>query len=298
MKVSRPPNAAADPRVLPAKHPHKDHSLSINQSCNTQGISRPMTDNENKFVKNGLFSVSADRELNGTLSLDGRKSALHLWAHDLFDVNLSKGNTITGILEDRRKVSLIGCVNAGGGGRSFGRTGVSQHYKLFPHYVIVGNRHISYSDKVISRISIVVDDAPILFHDRFSFGTNVVKPTELDTLSSLETLDKSAFNEHAVIAYYTGKEQILCADTVIGIVSAHNAVSFDFGGPKGAHIHNKVSVRLSFPDPVDVAEMHQRIRKILRFFEVIAGRPQNILEVKIVDVDQDPPTSSAVYHCT
>lgn len=253
-----------------------------------------MSKNEGKLVKNGFFSVSADRELNGTLSLDGCSSLLHLWSHDLFDINLPERNTITGILENQQKVSLINCVNAGVS-RSFGRVGVSQHYNFFPHYVVVGNRHFSHSEKFISRVSIVVDDTSVLFHDRFSFGTNIVKSSEIETLSSLETFDNRSFNENSIIAYYTGKEEIFSADTTIGNVSARNAVSFNFGGPTGAHIDNKIFVRLSFPDLVDVAEMNQRIQKVLRFLEIIAGRPQNLLKVNIIDMDQDPPTSFDVY---
>ncbi len=256
-----------------------------------------MSRNEGKFVKNGFFSVSADREsINGTLSLDGSGSLLHLWSltlHDLFDMNLPERNTITGVLENQKKVSLIDCVKTRDSG-PLGPVVGWQYCDFFPHYVFIGDRHFSHSEKFISEVSIVVDDASALFHDRFSFGTNMLKSNDIKTLSSLDIFNDKSFNENLVIAYYTGKEEIFSADTAIGNVSARNEVS-PFGGQTGAHINNKISVRLIFPDPVDVAEMNQRIQKLLRFLEIIAGRPQNLLKVNIIDVDQYPPTSSRAY---
>ena len=253
-----------------------------------------MNETEGKFVKNGFFSVPPDLKLNGTLSLSGPNSVLHLWSDDLFEVTLPGENTITGVLDNQKKVSLIGCV---GTGRSKfrGQSGVAQHYRFFPHYVIVGNRHFSHSEKIISKISIVVDDAPVMFHDRFSFGTNIVKPSDLGTLSSMDLFDNRPFKEGSVVAYYTGKEEIFSADTVIGRISARNQIAINMGGPEGAHISNQTFIDLNFSQPVDVAEMNQRIQKVLRFFSVIAGRLQNLLEVKIIDIDQHLPTSSDVY---
>ena len=247
------------------------------------------------MTQTGCFDVE-NRKLNGTLSLDGSGSLLHLWSHDLpdlFDMNLPERNTITGVLENQKKVSLINCVKTGDSGPLgplFGR----QYCDFFPHYVFIGDRYFSHSENFISRVHIVVDDASALFHDRFSFGANTMKSNDIKTLSSLEIFNDKSFNENSVIAYYTGKKEIFSADTAIGNVSARNEVS-PFVGPTGAHINNKISVRLIFPDPVDVAEMNQRIQKLLRFLEIIAGRPQNLLEVNIIDVDQDPPTSSRAY---
>ena len=74
-----------------------------------------MSDNENNNFERGLFSISPNRKVSVAVLLDGLESVLHLWSDSRFNVDESESDTINGILEDQKKVSLIECVNIGEG---------------------------------------------------------------------------------------------------------------------------------------------------------------------------------------
>lgn len=254
-----------------------------------------MVENVDRHRRNGTFRILPDKKFSGTLLLDGEKSILHVWSHERFSADTSNLRTITGELDNNKKVSLLDCITVHES-NSFGPVGISQHYKFFPHYVIVGNEHFSHKEAFISRIRFLIDDANSLFYDRDSFGTLRGKGNELkDFLSSRVTNRVIEFGDSPVVAYYTGKEKIFSTDTIIGTVSAFNATSYSaFGGPEGISIDNKIYVEVQFDEPVSVSGMDTRVRMLLRFFEQVIGRPQNLIEINIIrDTDQIPDTSSA-----
>ena len=254
-----------------------------------------MDENDNNNFRNGLFSVSPTRRISGTISLNGPESVLHLWSDNRFEIDESDANTITGILDDQKKVSLIKCVKTYEQS-IVGDEGISHHEKFFPHYVIIGNRYVSHSDKVISNISFLMDDAETLFHDRESFGSINVTPDKLEIISKSEIFHNIPFTKgNPRVAYYTGKYKIFSANTVIGKISAHHSPTFHSGGPNGVRIENKIYVDINLNEPISVTKMYDPIRKVLRFFEVIVGRPQNLLELKILEIVDDLPKSSSVY---
>ena len=254
-----------------------------------------MKENTGRFSRNGFFSISPECKLSGTLSLNGPDSVLHLWADHPFGAESSRVQAIPGVLDNQKKVSLIDCIEIGRN-RFFGVNDPWHHSRFFPHYVIVGNRHFSDSAKVISETSFVVDDATTLFHDRESFGSLILKSDDLKKLSSSDIFNEIPFTEeNPIVAYYTGKYEIFSVDTVIGRVSARNAPSFDMGGPTGVFIKNKIFIDIQFDNPVNIREMDRRIRHVLRFFEAIVGRPQNLLEVSIVHAGESGSEPSSVY---
>ena len=257
-----------------------------------------MGENENNNFKSGLFNISPDRKISGTILLDGPESVLHLWSDSSFNVDEAESDTITGILEDQKKVSLIECVNIGES-QLYGADGISNHKKFFPHFIVIGPRHFQISEKVISTISLLVDDAETLFYDRQAFGTVFLTPERLDELSRLEFFNEIPFtkNYSPHIAYYTGKHRIFSANTVIGKITASHSPTIGMGGPSGVLMENKIYVNISFNEPVSVTQLYNPVRKVLRFFEVIIGRPQNLLELKILHRQDGNklPASSSVY---
>ena len=254
-----------------------------------------MEDTERAFVANGMFSVSAGKELTGSLSLNGEDTILHLWGDKIENTDALDGATITGILEDQKKASLIDCIVIGQR-RFFGQDGVTHHYRLFPHYVVIGTRHRSPSEKTVSRISFVIDDAMALFHDHSAFGTMIVPPDQANEIGSMELFENVQFEDgHPVLAYWTGKTEIFAADTPIGRISARHQPSFDMGGPQGACISNRIVVRVGFSEARSIRDADTDIRKVLRFFHAILGRPQNLVELHIID-DGDPHSESSDLH--
>ena len=244
---------------------------------------------------NGMFSVSTTQELTGSLSLNGEDTILHLWGDKIENIDGLDGATITGILENQKKASLIDCIMIREE-RFFGKDGVFHHYRLFPHYVVIGMRHRSSSEKTIKKISFVIDDATALFHDRTAFGTVNVPPDQVNDIASMDLFKKIQFeDDYPILAYWTGKMQIFSANTIIGKVSACHQPSFDMGGPHGACISNRIVVFLEFSEARNVRETDLEIRKVLRFFHTILGRPQNLVELQIIENGDPHPQSSDLY---
>ena len=254
-----------------------------------------MEDTERTLFANGMFSVSTTQELTGSLSLNREDTILHLWGDQIKNIETLDRTTITGILENQKKVSLIDCIVTQSG-RFYGKEGVFHHYRLFPHYVVIGNRHHLPSEKTISRISFVIDDAMALFHDHVAFGTVNIPPDRVNELASMELFEKIQFeNDYPVLAYWTGKTQIFAADTVIGKISACHQPSFDMGGPHGASITNRIAIFIEFSEVMNVKAVDVELRKVLRFFHTILGRPQNLIELQIIEDGTTYPESSDLH---
>lgn len=238
-----------------------------------------MGENKEKIIRSGFFNVFPEYRLGGTLSLDGPDSILHVWSDTAIDIEPSEIKTILGVLDNQKKVSLIGCIYVHEG-RYYGEGGVSYHYKFFPHYVVIGNCHISHNDRSIFSVSFVIDDAMTLFHDNTSFGTLIMEKHESRKLLSSVIPDRISEKEFdPIISYYTGKHEIFSVDTVIGRIYSYHSPSHNMGGPQGVHIQNQIYTAAKFDNPVSIEEMESRMRRILCFFEVVIGRPQNLLEI-------------------
>jgi len=256
-----------------------------------------MGGNESIVFKTGTFSVSSHTQLSGTLSLNGRDSELHLWANNMPYLDMAGKQEMTGVLDSGEKVSLVNCgFLRGTRGHSI-QYGNTQHWWYFPGYATIGPRCFSPSENDISYVTFVVDDAGILFHDRKSYGTLILKAEELEHIQSIESFSDIPFTvDNPVIAYFTGKLELFSAETDIGRISARHSPSFDMGGPSGAYIENRIYVFIEFDSPVNIHEMDRRLRKVIRFFEIIVGRPQNLVEVNVKHVDDGNETNlSSTY---
>ena len=251
-----------------------------------------MSEDKAIVLKTGIFSVSSHTQLSGTLSLKGRDSELHLWANNMPYLKMSEKQAITGILDNGEKVSLIDCVYLRGTRGHSVQYGATQHGWYFPHYVMVGPRYFSPSENDISYVSFILDDAGILFHDRKSYGTLWLEAEEVENLKSIGPFSKIPFTaDNSIIAYFTGKREIFSAETAIGRISATNSHNAGHGGPSGgAYIKSQIRVRIEFDSPVNMHEMDRRLQKAMRFFEIIVGRPQRLVEVNVKHVDDDNQT--------
>ena len=250
------------------------------------------TDNQ---TRNGIFSLSSTGEVNGTLSLNGDKSILHIWTNSLVDLEFGNLELITGTLDNQQKVSLIDCIHVGGN-KIYGKGGYSQHYRLFPHYVVIGHRHFSKFDKGISKISLIIDDAEILFDDRISFGSMIIPSDRINEIAHLDLFGEIPFEgDNSILAYWTGKTEIFESNTKIGRIYARHQPGFGTGGPGGVYIKNKISVMVEFSKPASVSDLSVEIPNLLNFFQVIIGRAQNLLSIKIIETDTAYPESSSIH---
>lgn len=258
----------------------------------------------NEFDKSkyaGNFKVFPEREIPGNLSLDGLHSLLHVWERR--DISIEKfreltESTFTGTLDNSKKVSLLNC-------RVHGTTfhpcqdGTRYHLDISPQYVVFGDQHISDTDETIIKSYFVIDDAPVLFHDNEAFGSVIKSRSTMQHIVETEESHRDIrMGEHPIVAYYTGKREIFSSDTVLGRVSARHNLTYNMGGPNGVKMDNKISICVEFEKGITFKEVVSRNWKVLRFFELIVGRPPNLLEFKILtETQQETPRYLDVYDC-
>lgn len=85
---------------------------------------------------------------------------------------------------------------------------------------------------------------------------------------------------HPRIYYFTGKHDIFVAETVLGTVSATHCTSSTFPGPGGIHLQDTIHLNIAFDTKRTVEGAITGVIDTLRFLEIIAGRPQNVVELK------------------
>ncbi len=233
--------------------------------------------NTEYFTKSGKFWIAPDRCVDGELRVAGKETLLYLRDDKFFDVLSVPDGCMTGTLHDLTKVTLIQCVTTEGFG-SGSRDGESYHFaKLFPHFVLEGQRHLGAKDRAITEISFVLDDAAALFYDFDAFGTVIDAVPHIERIATANKLDRPiSIGPEPQIAYFTGKRNIIEADTVLGKVHAQHNPGWSLGGPSGVRIDNTISINIQTECSVVFDEAITRTLRLLRFFELVIGRPQNL----------------------
>ena len=174
------------------------------------------------------------------------------------------------------------------------------NYKFFPHYAILGYHYLRKSDNIIIEASLVVDDACALFDYVKSSGVLLPNYSNFSGSNQLEKSIYEVINEFRsteingpIIAYWTGKQEIFLADTVIGKISAHGGIVTSQNS-KEISMKKKISVDFKSVNPVNIETIYEQIDRILRFLEIISGRSQNLLEVKIT-IQEDRSKQLSVH---
>jgi len=250
------------------------------------------------FRKSGTFIVAPGIEVQGDLILKGSKTTLDLYAKDFFSTHDIQEGCILGALHDRTKVSLINCITTQGPG-SGSRGDECYHFSsVFPHFVIFGEQHITATDRKIANVSFHVDDAATLFYDFDAFGKVIDAGPHMAKIveAKREYGRDIVVGDYPMLFYFTGKYEIFKAETVIGTVTAEHRPSFAMPGPQGIKLDNKIHVNLAFKDDATVNEAITAVHTLLRFLEIIAGRPQTVLRlVFTITGREDKPNILDVY---
>jgi hypothetical protein len=250
------------------------------------------------FRKSGLFRVSSDVEVPGELSLKGGATSLDLYSTSLFSTHASED--IAGTFHDRRKVSLINCITMSGPGSG---TRGEEHYSfssVFPHFALFGDEHITSTDRKIVEVSFAVDDAPTIFYDFDAFGSVIDARPHMERIAEAKESGRTIeIGEHPLLFYFTGKHDIFSVVTVLGNISATHGISYTFPGPAGIQVQNTIRLNITFPAEQTVEEAIAAVMDTLRFLEVIAGRPQNIVELvfRLATSKDERPRILDAYWC-
>lgn len=253
----------------------------------------------------GMFTVSPGRIVYGEIAYAGRDTSLRLRDSACFDTYQVEGGCLKGTLHDLTRVTLLQCLTTAGPGYASRGTETYHFAEVFPHFIVHGDRHITNDEKVITQVEFLVDDASTLFYDFDAFGSAVdARPLIGEVVGAVRReLEKWPGRTREIrigcnpaILYFTGQDEILSCDTVLGRVHASHHTSRGLGGPSGIYIKSKIFTGITFQNPTSFDEAINRTLTLLRFLEVVVGRPQNMLSLRVhVKSEEDIPCVLDVY---
>ena len=146
---------------------------------------------------------------------------------------------------------------------------------------MLGDQKINPHEQTIESVHLLIEDGNKLFHDDHVFGHIIDAKPYIDQVVKFDTEQRPFpkvidIGPEPEIAYFTGKIEPFSADTVLGKVSAYRALDWTFGNTDGIHVGNKVWIAIEFDSPTKFYEAYSRMSVVQAFFELIAGRPQNL----------------------
>ena len=242
----------------------------------------------------GRFLVSPDLQISGTLTLAGRDTSLLLWAEERFDV--SSMTTINGILDDLRRVSLIGCQVIGQQSRwRYDNRFICSNVVL-PECIVFGDHHVAGEDEVVLRIHFDLDQSVEIFDDRDAYDTVFNQSEIIERIVATREPDRPIpVGDWNCVAYYTGKQEVFSSDTAMGRVSANHRPNFATGDSASLGLTKRTDLSLEFQHPLTVMESLHRVDRTLQFFDLVVGRSQLVPEVRIATEKDDVPEPAHVY---
>jgi hypothetical protein len=231
----------------------------------------------------GQFQIEGQRWVAGELTLNGKDTSLLLHSSDFFS---GEEVNIQAKLNEGTRASLFYCH------RKYWQdttsVGGPSHYSacIEPQLVFFGDESLAEDEKRVLEVRVLLDDAAVLFNDHASFGFAINANAHIEALlkangTDLRNPKVPTIGDAAQIFYYTGKREIFRVDTVFGTISATNNPCFTLPGPSGFNARNSIYLSIEVSPPIHVEDALDRLVAVLRFMELIVGRPQNILDLKI-----------------
>lgn len=256
-----------------------------------------MMDELEQSKRAGTFTITPGKDVYGELTLAGGNTSLYLRDKEFFHTLDIPGGCVKGVLHDLTKVTLIDCITTSGLGSASRGTEKYNFASIFPHYVVHGDHHIAPDDKTVTEVHFVVDDASTLFYDFDAFGSLIDARPFIEQIAHANGLDREiTTGPEPQILYFTGKREIFAADTVLGRVSASHNPTHSMGGLNGVSLKNTIVVTIAFGEAVTFGQMIDHTHTLLRYLEILVGRPQNLLRLNLRDeCDDERPSFLQVY---
>lgn len=237
------------------------------------------------FTKFGKFVIASGKELWGELHVAGKDSMLYLRDDEEFNPYVSTDDCVTGVLHDLTKVTLLNCLNVTGVGYASRNEEIYYHAKIFPHFVLEGQRHLEANKSLISKVIFKLEDGTNLFYDFDAFGSVIDARPHIDQIAMANGLDRPIpVGPEPKIVYFAGKREIVAVDTNLGFIRAEHNPSWGLPDPRGVRIDNFISISIVMPQAVRFDEAIGRTLRLLRFLELVIGRPQNV-QTTFVEVE-------------
>ena len=229
----------------------------------------------------GSFSVVHGEDSVGELRL--RRGASFLRLHHTGPVHsLPDETVIHGSLNDRVKVSCIDCIVTSSGSGTSNGNGNYHYTEVFPHYVALGSEHLRPCEPMIKAVHFSISDVDTVFYDFDAFG-HVIDPKSLiEEVVAKNKIGRTVpVGEFPVIAYFTGKREVISVDTAIGHIAVNHRPGWSMGGPSGVQIMNKMTISIKPESPAVFEDCIDGILTLHRFLSLIAGRRQGVKSIQL-----------------
>ena len=264
----------------------------------------------------GLFTFAPETVAPGHLTLAGPNTSFFAWS-DNTSIYRGDYRNVVGELYDTRKVTLLDCQDqpsgqgllspggfAAGGYNARGRaTRVNYSVELNPSYVLFGDYHLLPSEAVVTQMHFVPGDAGALFSDEHVIGFVRGKTESAKIAKLVQTImcgagklspDELTTKVHAAEVNFgmVRRKPFIFANTALGEIRAWHSLE-SIGETNQRTLRNEIIITLKFKEPLTFGRAMRRSKRLLEFFNVVAGRPQ-ILKRLVVDTSKRR-TSLDVY---
>ena len=247
----------------------------------------------------GSFEIGEGRTVLGELTIAGTATSLYLHDPDFFLIRDEAEQGLRGILHDRTKVTVLGSSIHSELGSATRYDQSFNFAELAPGYIVSGSRHLSSSEAEISRVTFHIDDAETVFHDFDAMG-RVIDPRPL--IEAVVGANEKRINRKiptgpdADIAFFAGRTELASVQTAVGLVRI-------FHRPSPSHplatrevgIRNRTLIEIGFEKPRFLTDALDAVMSVLRFVNMLAGRPQNIDGIWLDTVHEGPRSPLDLY---
>ena len=250
-----------------------------------------------KKRQSGTFTISPGRVVHGELTLAGPRTSLHL--HD--KAAFTAGRCVTGILHDLTRVTLVDCLTTSSSTVSRSDEDGYHCAEVFPHFVLLGDRHLIPEEDKVAAVDFTFDDATVLFPAGSVLGwlRHDDARTVMQQIANVEQPGRQiTVGPDAQILYFTGKRDIFCVETAFGRVSATRNTGPIPTSSGGWAFRNRAFVSLDFHKPIAFSEAVSRAFWMMGYLGLLIGRPQNLVDLSIRVEPEHGQQVGLSVHCS
>ena len=146
-----------------------------------------------------------------------------------------------------------------------------------------------------------------LFYDFDAFGSLIDARPHIKRIVNAHARELNIANPNAPrrkivtgpnpqILYFTGKTEMVAAETELGRISASHNPGLAFPSPNGVHVKNTITVSIGFKEPLIFEETIARVATVIRYLEILIGRPQSLVGLTLrIRSNKEMPLLLNVY---
>lgn len=246
----------------------------------------------------GSFEVETGREIFGDLTLQEKRTRLYLRDDDFFHTLKLPNGYLKGRAHDLSCLPLFDCVTFSGPGTGSAGDQSYTFADLFPHHIAHGTVHLGPTEKVILSAIFSIDDGHAIFYDFDALGTVLRADPLIEAVANANrkiTRRKIQPGERPRIHFHPGRSDLLTALTTTGRIKVMNLIDETMDSPRRMALESRIAFEISWKKPVDVRTALTSVDDLIRFLELIAGRPQNRNDLLLRVDGGERPSFLSIY---